>query len=127
MYDFEALQPPPWSADHVDRYWREVRRLAALRKTELLDALDDLTTISDLPTWLLLFIFHSVWNAVLNSTPPKPSVLRSLRLPFESIEHRAIDEGLEQSVDAVRQLCRYLPEIFDDDLNWTGFTLPGEK
>lgn len=124
---FRELETPPWRVADVEYFWTELRRLTALRGDELLDTLDDLTSNLNLPTWLVLFVFELVWNAVLHSTPPMPSNLRALRLTFESIEQRPIEEGLAHSVDVVRSLCVYLPEIIEDDLNWTGFELPGEN
>ena len=40
--------------------------------------------------------------------------------------HDARDTGSWALVESLPQGCRWLAEIDDDDLNWTGFVLPGE-
>lgn len=60
---------------------------------------------------------------MLQRNPPE---LRSLLLSFHELQMDAMREGLEASVAACARTCRYLAEIDDDDLNWTGFRLPGE-
>jgi hypothetical protein len=120
---FEDMEWPVWSPAQLLRFWTDIHSLTTLRGDELLEALDDLTLRRDLSVPLLLVVFHAVWNSALQSSPED---LRSLRLPFEWIETRASDDGYSESVAAIRSMCPYLPEIIEDDLNWTGFRLPHE-
>lgn len=118
---FEAVD---WASPLSNGFWIELRRLTGLPTKELISAIDDLTDREDIPTGVLLVVFHAVWHAVLFNDAPE---LRSLRLPFEMIESRARREGFHLACQACRSMCPFLAELIDDDLNWTGFLLPGES
>ena len=104
--------------------WRDLRVLIEHPVGEIADALDDLVDRKDLPLGFLAFIYVAVWGAVLRTNPPD---LRSLLLTFHALEMRALDERATDITDACKLSCQYLQEIDEDDLDWTGFTLPGES
>lgn len=121
MDPFSQLEVPGWSIRQVNQYWHDLHEIVRLPIDRLLEVLDDLSL--DLPTWLLMIVFQTVWTSVLAT---RPAELRQLRLPFEGIEQRGHSEGLDQSVAICRDLCPYLREIIDEDLNWTDLRLPGD-
>ncbi len=121
---------PGWPNDSLRAAWAEVERLTELEDGALLEQLDDLID-SDIagedrvPLSTLIVVFMAVWGHAVARRPP---FLRSLLLPFESLEHRVEREGW--SMDALRPVklcCPYLQDVVDDDLHWTWHPIPGEE
>ena len=77
-----------------------------------------------IPTWTCLLLFLAAWTSFLHR---RPRSVRQLLIVFEDIEGRAEDENITDVTDRYRALCPYLQEVIEDDLNWTGFRLPGEE
>jgi hypothetical protein len=124
-----ALAAFPRSRGEAHAFWGDVVRLVELDEEPLLDALDDLIN-SDIigpetvPLDVLAVVFITVWSTVLAR---RPQFVRSLRLPFESLEHRAEREDSMQMLGPVRRLCPYLEEVIADDLHWSFHPIPGEQ
>ena len=120
---------PEWPSASITAVWTEVQRLTALDDEPLLDQLDDLIDSdivgrSRVPLSTLITLFVAVWG---HSIARRPYFLRSLRVPFESLEHRADRENALDVLAAVKNCCPYLQEVIDDDLDWTHHPIPGEE
>jgi hypothetical protein len=110
--------------ENVAAFWEAVEQLGSLAAPDCAQAIDELTDDPDVPLWAVLIVYQSVWTAVLARNPPD---LRRLLLPWHEIEMRAIAEGAIAATASCKRTCSFLQEIDDDDLNWTGFRLPGEE
>jgi hypothetical protein len=118
-----------WTNESFGAVWAEVQRLTELEDQALLDQLDDLMD-SDIvgedrvPLSTRIVVFVAVWG---HSVGNRRHFLRSLRLPFESLEHRAERDGWSMgALGPVKLCCPYLQEVIDDDHDWTHHPIPGE-
>jgi hypothetical protein len=111
----------------TQRLWSLAAELANHSGPELYERADmtlNADTSSLPPVWIRMELFQKAWSIVAAKSPRQ---LRSLTGPFMNLEQEAIESGQKDLQARTVSSCIWLPQLLDDDLSWTGFTLPGEK